>query len=531
MRNPDALTLMPYLPANPIPLERLHSMCFTPRSLFWGGGLLLLILGLVSCTITARNQVVAADPKPADASYDWQIPNESWKTPFKDEQPILFLARTQNPAEWDKLPAFWNESTEKTLDPKTGVPVERNVVRIKVPLGLTQVPVSPVENPITVGKWNLGKKLYFDTILSSDSTVACASCHDPRKGYTDQSPVSTGINGKKGGVSAPTVLNSAFNRLQFWDGRAATLEDQSQGPPQNPVEMFDGAGHAWHKVIERLRKKPEYVKMFREVFGTEPTRDGTAKAIAAYERTVFSGNSIYDRADLAMRARVEEEGTGKYDFKPVDFETALKGAFKNKDENALKSLNLDPTRDATRIAETAAALERGRALFFGKARCNSCHVGDNFTDNDFHNLGVGVKEGILPPESFGRHSAQPLGHKNPDYIGAFKTPTLRGLLNTAPYLHDGSEATLEKVVDFYDRGGNANEFLDTKMRDYEAEKAYLLAQQGGAPYKGPEVKLFGKDRKPIVPLHLKLTEAEKKDLVLFLRSLQGDPVDPKVAAE
>lgn len=139
------------------------------------------------------------------------------------------------------------------------------VVKIKVPLGLTQNPPIPVENSMTVAKWNLGKKIYFDTIISSNNTVSCASCHNPKMGFTDQSMVSIGINGKLGGMSAPSVYNSAYNLAQFWDGRAPTLEAQSQGPPQNPSEMFDGKGNAWDAAVERLRAKPEYVAMFKEV--------------------------------------------------------------------------------------------------------------------------------------------------------------------------------------------------------------------------------------------------------------------------
>jgi cytochrome c peroxidase len=174
--------------------------------------------------------------------------------------------------------------------------------------------------------------------------------------------------------------------------------------------------------------------------------------------------------------------------------------------------------DRQKAAEVAQSINNGRALFYGKARCNSCHVGDNFTDNQFHNLGVGVKDRQLPANSLGRFATLPTGHKSTEMIGAFKTPTLRHLLGTAPYLHEGSERTLEEVVDFYDRGGNANEYLDVKMRDFDAERAYLLSQQNQAPYKGPEVKLFGKDQTPIVSLKLNLTPQEKRDLVLFLRA-------------
>lgn len=461
--------------------------------------------------------------------FEWQIPRDRWKTPFKEERPIHFVNRNQAAGEWDKLTRFWNETTEKAVDPRIGELVTRKAVKIKVPLGLTTNPPIPPENPLTVAKWALGKQLYFSGLLSSDGTISCASCHDPKRGYTDRSAVSTGIKGLRGGMSAPTVFNSGYNPLQFWDGRAVTLEDQSQGPVQNPVEMFDGEDHAWNRAVMRVRKQERYVKQFRAVFGTDPTRDGIAKAIASYERTVLSGNSIHDRAELAMRARVEDEGTGKFEFKATDYETVLRMAFRSRDVPALTALNLGVEKDPDKVPAVALSLANGRALFFGKARCNSCHVGDNFTDNQFHNLGVGVNNGELPANSLGRFAILPAGHKNPDTIGAFKTPTLRHLLGTAPYMHNGSERSLEDVIDFYDRGGEANEFLDTKMRDYDAEKAFEVSRLNKTTYKGPEVKLFGKDEKPVVPLKLNLTADEKRDLVLFLRALQGDPADPIVA--
>jgi cytochrome c peroxidase len=242
---------------------------------------------------------------------------------------------------------------------------------------------------------------------------------------------------------------------------------------------------------------------------------------------VLSGNSVHDRAEQAMRARVDAEETGKYEFQAKDYATVLKAAAKANDTAALAALKLDPTKDADKFDAVAASLVNGRTLFFGKARCNSCHVGDNFTDNQFHNLGVGVKpDGRIPPSGLGRFAAQPTGHKNPEHAGAFKTPTLRHLGGTAPYLHDGSEKTLEEVVDFYDRGGNANEYLDGKMRDYDAEVAYLRAQDEKKA-SNAQVRLF--NNKPVVPLKLNLTPAEKKDLVLFLRALQGDPAHPLVA--
>ncbi len=495
---------------------------------------ILVGLSVVLLACALGNAFLRSEPGPtakADLSpvgYDWQIPNAAWMLPFKDEHPIYFVNRSQNAAEWDKLPAFWNSFVEKTNDPVTSSEVQRRAVKIKVPLGLTHSPPVPAENAMTVGKWRLGKELFFDSILSSDMTVSCSSCHDPKRGFSDRSPFSTGIRGNKGGMSAPTVYNSAFNAQQFWDGRATSLEDQVQGPVQNALEMFDGDGHAWNKLVERVRSKPEYVKQFKLIFGTEPTRDAIAKAIATYERTVLSGNSIHDRAELAMRVRVEEEESGKFEFKDKDYAKVLKEAFITKDTVNLTALGLDAVKDEARIADVAKSINNGRAVFFNKARCSACHVGDNFTDNSYHNLGVGTKDGKLPESQYGRYASLPTGHKNPAMIGAFKTPTLRHLLGTAPYLHDGSEATLEKVVEFYDKGGNVNPFLDPKMRDYEAEKAYLRSIEEKKPAKN-ETGLTVFAGQPVAPLKLKLTDQEKKDLVMFLRALQGDEADTIVS--
>jgi cytochrome c peroxidase len=475
-----------------------------------------------------RAEVEKVHPKAPAAGHECELPHEAVQQPFKDEQPMSFVSRGQDPAAWEALKAFWNPTTEKAVDPQTGLPVERRAVKIRLPLGLNAAPSVPAENPMTVAKWKLGKKLYFDEILSSDGTVSCATCHDPKKGFTDQSPFSTGIAGKRGGMSAPTVYNSAYNAFQFWDGRAASLEHQAQGPVGNAVEMFNGAGHAWQKAVGRLRADPEYVRQFKLVFGTGPTQDGAAKAIATYERTVLSGNSIHDRAELAMRKRVDAEETGRYELKAADYAAALRSAFAAKDAEALRAVKLSPTKDQGQVAQVAKNLLHGRAVYFGKARCNSCHVGENFTDNTFHNLGVGVKaDGKLPAGGLGRFASAPVGHKNPAFVGAFKTPTLRHLLGTGPYMHDGSKKTLKEVVEFYDRGGNANEYLDNKMRDEEAERAWYRAKAEGKPYKGPEPRFF--NGKAIIPLKLNLTKEEKEDLVLFLGALQGDLAPPVVA--
>jgi cytochrome c peroxidase len=453
-------------------------------------------------------------------SFDWLLP----KPGIARQTPMVFVS-PKNSAEWNQLKTFWTPTQADFANPNTGQKELRQVVKVKLPLGLSEPPPVPLENPMTAERWELGRKLYFDPILSADKTVSCASCHDPKRGYTDQAAVSTGIGGLKGGVSAPTVMNSAYNPLQFWDGRASSLEEQAQGPVGNAVEMFNGDGHAWNLAVQRLRKDPEYVKAFAVAFGHAPTRDAAAKAMATYERTVLNGNSLHDRAEQAMKTRVVEEESGAFLLLPKDYEKVLKEAFAKNDATALTALKLDAAKDAAKIAAVAKQIDEGRALFFGKARCSLCHVGQNLSDGGFHNLGVGVKDGKLPEDGLGRFAQLPTGHKNPDFIGAFKTPPLRGLTSTGPYMHNGSEKTLEEVIDFYDRGGNANEFLSPKMRDLEAERAYLRSKLAGTKYEGREVKLFGDT--PIVPMTLRLTPPEKAALVAFLRALEGE-VDPLV---
>ncbi|MBA4189877.1 MAG: cytochrome C peroxidase [Planctomycetaceae bacterium] len=476
---------------------------------------LLLVLGTAG--------PAAAQPKSEPA--DYLLPDETKMTPFKDRVPLLFVTRNQ--PEWNKLNAFWNDSTEDTIDPDTGAKVTRKAVKIKVPFGLTTAPPIPAENPMTVEKWVLGKKLYYDGILSTDGTVSCASCHSPDKGFGDGKKSSTGIGGNLGPINSPTVFNSAYNRLQFWDGRAVTLEDQSQGPVGNNLEMFGGKNDAWAEAIARIRSNPEYVKAFLAVFGHAPTRDAAAKAIATYERTVLLGTGIQDRAEAVMRKRVTDEESGKFELKPDDYTNALKAEFATKSA-ALKDLGLDPDKDGAKAAEFGQRLLNGRTLFFNKARCSNCHTGDTYSDGGFHNLGIGAKDGDLPLSEFGRFARLQTGHKDTALVGAFKTPGLRGLLQTAPYMHSGDDKTLEAVVDFYDRGGNVNPYLSEKMRDTAAEAAYIKARAEGKPVDAA-VKVYGPAKKPVIPLKLNLTAQEKADLVLFLKALNGDPLDPLIA--
>ncbi len=291
----------------------------------------------------------------------------------------------------------------------------------------------PEDNPVTPAKVELGRQLFFDSRLSRDSSIACATCHDPAKGWTDSSPVSTGIDGQQGDRSAPTVTNRLLGTTQFWDGRAASLEEQALGPIGNPIEM----GFSPEEAAERLESIPGYRIQFRAVFGGPATPDRMAKAIATFERTVLSGANENDYYERAMPL---------FDWDPDDEE--------DDDFRAQAERILDQEAEH----RMSAAAERGRGLFFGKASCSACHVGHNLTDEEFHNIGTGIRDDGTVADR-GRASVT----KREENRAAFKTPTMRDVVLTAPYMHDGSLATLEDVVEHYDRGGVPNPNLSDKI--------------------------------------------------------------------
>ena len=259
----------------------------------------------------------------------------------------------------------------------------------------------PADNPQTDAKVALGAQLYFDPRLSIDDSISCATCHAPETGWANHNPVDVGILGFKGNRNSGTILDSAYMRFQFWDGRARTLEEQALGPIHNPVEM----GETLESVVRKLNAIAGYRAQFKDVFGTDVTSDGIAKAIAAFERTVLSGPSPYDRY-LAGDKRAMSE-----------------------------------------------AAVWGMQVFHGKGRCGTCHHPPLFTDQSFHNLGVGMD--AAEPDT-GREVVT----KDPQDRGRFKTPGLRNVALTWPYLHDGSAKTLEEVIALYNKGGVPNPTLD-----------------------------------------------------------------------
>jgi cytochrome c peroxidase len=284
------------------------------------------------------------------------------------------------------------------------------------PLGLPAVPI-PGDNPQTAAKIELGKQLYFDPRLSLDNSMSCATCHDPELGWSNGEATAKGVKGTRGGRNSPTVLNTAYQTFQFWDGRAPSLEEQAKGPILNPIEM---AMPSAEEVEKKINAIAGYRQQFRDVFGADATYDTIAQAIASFERTVLSGDAPFDR----YRAG-----------------------------------------DASALSPSAL---RGWELFQGKAHCSACHSGPSFTDHAFHNLGISVRSGDVGREKI----SGMLGDR-----GAFKTPGLRDIARSAPYMHDGSLATLEEVVEYYNKGGVANEQLDEEVFPLELtaqEKADLV---------------------------------------------------------
>ncbi|MCW5829932.1 MAG: c-type cytochrome [Deltaproteobacteria bacterium] len=281
------------------------------------------------------------------------------------------------------------------------------LVPFELPLGLhDQAGAAFVDpaRPITKEKVELGRLLYFDKRLSLDNTISCATCHDPRLGWSDEGPTSVGIGGQKGGRNAPTVMNTLFVQPQFWDGREPDLEGQAKGPITNPIEM-GMPDHA--TAVKKIAAIKGYKQYFDAAYGknAKVTIERIADAIAAFERTIVTGNSPFDRWKAG---------------------------------------------DASAMNESAI---RGEKLFREKGRCTTCHVGAAFSDNAFHNLGVGCKDDTCT--DWGRYEIS----KEESDRGAFKTPTLRNIAQNPPYMHDGSEVNLRTVVDLYNRGGNPNKWL------------------------------------------------------------------------
>ncbi len=354
----------------------------------------------------------------------------------------------------------------------------RSLSQVGVPVAATRAAV-PADNPQTPEKIELGMKLFFDGRLSADGTVACATCHDPARAFTDGRAVSIGIEGRAGQRNAPTILNALYNKTQFWDGRVKTLEEQAALPIVNPVEMGQPSLNA---AVARIASISEYDQRFRKVFGRPPNGNDLVRAIASYERTQVSFDSPFDH-------------------------------FIAGDKNA--------------IDESA---KRGWDLFNTRARCNKCHALSEqtrdvtyFTDNDFHNIGVGIIRhnvvalAVKAQKLVNSGSAKAIDDaaiqtqmsvlgrflvtKKEADIASFKTPDLRNVLVTGPYFHDGSNETLWDVVDHYNKGdGIQNPFLDQDIQPLALSESDIddlvafMASLTSADYKEQAAKELANQR-------------------------------------
>jgi cytochrome c peroxidase len=328
-----------------------------------------------------------------------------------------------------------------------------------LPLGLAGAAVQIVgldSNPLTRAKIELGRQLFFDPRLSQDASISCASCHHPDFGYGKNTQFGEGVRGQKGNRNSPVAYNRILSSVQFWDGRAATLEEQAKGPIANPIEMANT-----HDVcVDYLNKIPGYKMQFDHIFPGEGVNIETvAKAIASFERALVTGASPWDYRE-ALTA-FERNWSADYE----DFEQ-----MKEDDPELYEEWQTLTKQVADNPMDESAV--RGAELFFGqKAGCSACHVGANFTDELYHNIGVGME---AEKPDLGRFEITKVEKEK----GAFKTPTVRNVALTGPYMHDGSQKTLEEVVEWYDKGGHPNPWLDEKIKKLELtaqEKADLVA--------------------------------------------------------
>jgi cytochrome c peroxidase len=301
----------------------------------------------------------------------------------------------------------------------------------------------PADNPLTPEKVSLGKQLFFDKTLSKDGSAACVTCHLPEKGWTDGEKVSKKVGGAMNTRHSPTLLNVGYNEAWYWDGRAETLEKQIVAAWKSQM------GAEPDKIAESIAKIPGYEVQFKGVFGANATADNIVKALASFVRTIRAGDAPWDKID----------------------------------------------KDANDKSKESEAARRGFAIFRGKAGCAACHAPPMFTDNGFHNVGVGFDKDVKEPD-LGRGKTT----NNKDDNGKFKTPHLRNVGTHPPYFHDGRAATLDEAVDYMLSGGLANDGLDKQLKKVtlsKAERDDLMAfmkslEAPAEPFTAPTIPTAGK---------------------------------------
>jgi len=332
-------------------------------------------------------------------------------------------------------------------------PKNHEVLDVELPFGMAKG-ASEIKgldkNPLTRAKIELGRQLYFDPRLSADLTVSCADCHHPQEGFAKQTQFGVGIKGQTGGRNSPVSYNRILSDKQFWDGRAGSLEEQAVGPIANPIEM----GNTHEACVLCLQGVEGYKLQFDKIFGRMDI-DAVGEALASFERAIVTGPAPFDYAE-AMKPFEQLEA------EDIEADPELKASY----EKVKAGVEANPLSDGAK---------RGMEIYFSeKGGCSACHVGANLTDEKYHNLGVGMDK---PEPDVGRFEVT----KDEKDKGAFKTPTIRNVSASGPYMHDGSQVSLEEVVEWYAKGGHPNPNLSEKIKK------------------------------------LDLTEQDKKDLVEFMK--------------
>lgn len=376
--------------------------------------MLLAFLTLAGVTATAAEKLV--------------LGSDELTSGIAGDGPLTF----EQASEW-----FNNPRNHKTLD----VELPSNLAGGKNAIFI------PEDNPLTRAKIELGRQLYFEPRLSRNSEISCADCHHPTSGWARETQFGVGVEGQTGNRNSPTSFNRILSREQFWDGRAESLEAQAVGPIANPVEMS-----STHELaVKFVSDNPIYRFEFEKVFGHAPNIDDIGRALAAFERVIVTGPAAYDAyEELSRLERAFAE----------DLED-LKAFEEDDPELYARYIEAKQAAEAQPMSESAI---RGREFFFSaKANCAACHVGVNFTDEEYHNLGVGME--VAEPD-LGRFEVT----GNEKDKGAFKTPTLRNIAQSGPYMHDGSQRTLREVVDWYAQGGHPNPTLSDKIKKFDASE-------------------------------------------------------------
>jgi cytochrome c peroxidase len=418
---------------------------------------LTLTLGVVGCKPPAKAKPEAektdvAEARPAAAAASGEA--DSLATPATDSAPSEAApASSKVMLGSDELFAGIpgeGELTDEQIKAWLDDPKNHETLEIELPLGLSAgaAQVKGVDkNPLTRAKIELGRQLYFDPRMSADESVACASCHDPDEGFAKHTQFGVGIKGQQGGRNSPVSYNRILSDLQFWDGRAGSLEEQAVGPIANPIEM----GSTHDACVECLKGVPGYQAQFEKIFGKLDI-EAVGQALASFERAVVSGPAPFDyNEQLRPFAALD----------PADIE----------DDPELKA-KYEAAKAGAEAHPMSEAAKRGRELYFtDKANCSACHVGANLTDEKYHNIGVGMDR---EKPDIGREEVT----KDPKDHGSFKTPTIRNVALSAPYMHDGSQKTLAEVVEWYAKGGHPNPNLSDKIKKLELsdqDKADLVA--------------------------------------------------------